>query len=368
MSDAAANLEPAWRVPRGRGRELGIGIVGCGGIVQYGHLPAYRDAGLRVVAVFDVDAEKARSVARDFDISRVAASAEELVALDGVDIVDIAVPPWVQPQIVALTAAAGRHMLCQKPFALDFDTARGMVEVAEAAGVLLAVNQQMRWDAGIAASRDLVQRGAIGRPSAAQIQVSVSTGWHLWPWLASAPRLEIMYHSIHYLDAMRSVLGDPEWVTSVHGRYPEQDPVVGETTTTTVLGYPDGLLALVAVNHYNQHGTPYGEFRFLGTEGALEGTLGLLYDYPDGRPDTLSLHRGASQVRAYEFDTRWIPDAFQGPMGDLMDAIATGRQPITSGRDNLGTIALVQAAYRSAAERRSVRVDEVTGGSGPAGR
>jgi len=356
-------LEPAWRIPPGRGRELGIGIVGCGGIVAYGHLPAYRAAGLRVVAVTDVDPERARTVARDFGVPQVTANAAELVALDGVDIVDIAVPPWVQPEIVALAAAAGRHVLCQKPFALEFDVARRMVDTAEAAGVLLAVNQQMRWDAGIAASRDLVARGAIGRPSAAQIEVSVSTGWHLWPWLASAPRLEIMYHSIHYLDALRSVLGDPVWVTSVHGRYPEQAPVQGETRTTTLLEFADGLQALVAVNHYNLHGTPYGEFRFHGTEGALEGTLGLLYDYPDGRPDTLSLHRGGREVRSYTFDTRWIPDAFLGPMGDLMDAIPTGRQPVTSGRDNLGTLAVVMAAYRSAAERRSVRVDEILGGA-----
>ncbi len=354
-------LEPAWRIPDGRGRDLGIGIVGCGGIVAYGHLPAYRAAGLRVVAVTDVDPERARTVARDFGVPHVAADAAELVALDGVDIVDIAVPPWVQPEIVALAAAAGRHLLCQKPFALELDVARRMVETADAAGVLLAVNQQMRWDAAIAASRDLVARGAIGRASAAQIEVSVSTGWHLWPWLASAPRLEIMYHSIHYLDALRSMLGDPMWVTSLHGRYPEQAPVQGETRTTTLLEYADGLQALVAVNHYNQHGTPYGEFRLYGTEGALEGTLGLLYDYPDGRPDTLSLHRDGREVRAYAFDTRWIPDAFLGPMGDLMDAIATGRQPVTAGRDNLGTIAVVMAAYRSAAERRSVRVDELLG-------
>ncbi len=357
-----AELEPDWRIPTGRGRGLGIGIVGCGGIVQYGHLPAYRAAGLHVVAVFDVDSDKGRDVAREWQIPHVATTAEELVSLTGVDIVDIAVPPWVQPEIVARAAAAGRHMLCQKPFALEFDIARGMVETAESAGVLLAVNQQMRWDAGIAASRDLIARGVIGRATAAQIAVSVSTGWHLWPWLAAAPRLEIMYHSIHYLDALRSVLGDPESVTSIHGRYPEQAPVQGETRSTTLLEFPDGLQALVAVNHYDQHGTAFGEFRFLGTEGALEGTLGLLYDYPDGRPDTLSLHRGGKQVRAYEFDTRWIPDAFLGPMGDLMDAVATGRQPVTSGRDNLGTIALVLAAYRSATERRTVRVSDIRDG------
>ena len=187
-----------------------------------------------------------------------------------------------------MAASAGRHVLCQKPFALEMGQARLMVEAAEAAGVLLAVNQQLRWDAGFAASRDLIAKGAIGRATVAQIAVSASAGWHHWPWLAPAPRLEIMYHSIHYLDAIRSVLGEPEWITSIHGRFPEQAPVVGETLTTTVLEYPDGLQALIAMNHYDQHGTPSGTFKFLGTMGALEGTIGQLYDLPDGRPDTLT--------------------------------------------------------------------------------
>jgi len=359
MSDPAHDIEPAWRIPEGRGRDLGIGIVGCGGIVRDGHLPAYRKAGLTVRAVFDVDHERAQAVADEFQVPIVAAGAEELVATPGVDIVDVAVPPWVQPEIVSLAASAGRHMLCQKPFALELGTARHMVETAEAAGVLLAVNQQMRWDAGIAASRDLVARAVIGRPTEGQIQVSVAAGWHLWPWLATAPRLEIMYHSIHYLDAMRSVLGDPEWVTSVHGRYPDQGPVQGETKSCTILDYADGRQALVVVNHYNQHGPPHAEFRFLGTLGALEGTLGLMDDHPDGRPDTLTLYRTGQEPTSFDFDTRWFPDAFLGPMSDLMDAVVTGRAPTTSGRDNLCTLALVFGAYRSAAERRSVRVEEV---------
>ncbi|MFV2063020.1 MAG: Gfo/Idh/MocA family protein, partial [Chloroflexota bacterium] len=285
------------------------------------------------------------------------------LATPGVDIVDIAVPPWVQPDIVPMVASAGKHMLCQKQLALDYHTALAEVETAEAAGVLLAVNHQMRWDAAVAASRDLIERGAIGQVAEAQIQVSVATPWHLWPWLAAAPRLEVMYHSIHYQDALRSILGDPVWVTSVHGRYPRQDAVAGETTTKTILEYADGSQALVAVNHYNLHGDVYAELRFLGTDATLEGTVGLMYDYPAGRPDTLALYRDGAQVREYEFDTKWIPDAFLGPMSDLMDAIEADRAPITAGRSILGTIAVAQAAYRSAEERRSIRLDEITGAS-----
>lgn len=352
-------FEPEWRIPAGAGRDLGIGIVGAGGIVQYGHLPAYRAARLRVVAITDLDLDKARDVAARFGIPTVAASAEELVTSAGVDIVDVAVTPWEQPRIVELAAAARRHLLCQKPFALDMGSARGMVRAAASAGVKLAVNQQMRWSPGIAAARSLVLQGAVGRVSNTTLSVSVATPWGMWPWLAAAPRLEIMYHSIHYEDSLRSILGDPAWVTSSHGRFPEQAPVVGETRTTTILEYPDGSQALIDVDHYDRFGEPRADYRIRGTEGAIEGTIGLLYDYPDGRDDTLELRRTGEPPRAFDLaGARWIPDAFLGPMGDLMDAIATDREPITSGRDNLRTLAVAFATYQSAAERRSIPIPE----------
>ena len=352
---------PQWRIEAAAGRDLRIGLIGAGGIVSGAHLPAYRAAGLQVTAVFDVDQEKAAAVARQFDIPAVAPSAEALARRDDVDIVDVAVLPWVQPQIVGIVAEAGKHMLCQKPLAMDYPTGVAEVDTAERAGVLLAVNHQMRWDAGIAASRDLIRQGALGTVTEAQIQVSVSTPLHMWAWIAEMPHLDIKVHSTHYLDALRFVMGDPVWVTSIHGRYPEQAPVVGETMTKTVLEYPDGVQALVATNHYNEHGTPYAEFRFLGTEDTLQGTIGLMYDYPHGRPDTLSLYREGQEVQAFEFDTRWLPDAFLGPMSDLMDAIAGEREPVTSGRRMLPTLAIGEAAYRSAEERRSVRLTEITG-------
>lgn len=350
---------PTWRIPTPTRKDYGIAIIGCGGIVNYAHLPAYRSAQFNVVAVYDRDLEVAQATATEFGIDRVAGSIEELLTVDGIDIVDIAVPPWVQPEIVVQVAPAGKHMLCQKPFALDLGSARAQIAAADAAGVKQAVNQQMRWSAGIAASRSLIHAGAIGTPTEAQVQVSVSTPWHLWPWLAQAPRLEVNYHSIHYLDALRSMVGDPIAVTSVHGRYAEQGAVKGETKTVTVLEYRDGLQSLIAVNHFNQHAEPYAEFRVLGTDGALEGTIGLMYNYPVGRPDTLELRRGELESPVeYSFDTMWIPDAFAGPMGDLMDAITEDRKPETNSRDNLVTLKLVEASYVSAAEGRRVLLSE----------
>src|SRR5215207_2561886 len=300
-------------------RDRGIGIVGCGGIVNYAHLPAYQASGFRVVACYDRDLTAAER-----------------------------------------TAAAGKHLLCQKPLALDYPAADRLVATAREAGVKLAVNQQMRWDAGIRVAHQLIGQGALGQLADARIEVSVRTPWHLWPWMAQSPQLEVMYHSIHYHDSLRFLLGEPQRVTAVHGRFPEQSET-GETRTTTVLEYENGLITLVDVNHHNWSDDAYARFRFLGSDGIMTGTIGLLYDYPHGRIDTLS-YQANEEPRVWHeapLRTRWIPDAFAGPMASLMQAIESGGEPETSGADNLGTLRVVHAAYRSAAEGRSIAPAEV---------
>lgn len=343
--------------------DYGIGIIGTGGIVQYAHLPAYKKAGFRVVACYDLNYETAQKVAAEHGIGRAYETLDALLADDSVEIVDIAVPPWAQREIVEKVAAAKKHMLCQKPLADTFEDAVRIVDAARAAGVKQAINQQMRWDAGIRASKNLIAQGYIGQPTDAQIQVSVATPWHMWPWLAAVPRLEVMFHSLHYIDATRFLFGDPEWVTSRHARYARQGAVKGETKTITVLDYADGLQALVSVNHYNEWAEPFATFRFIGTEGAIDGTIGLMYNYPTGRPDTLEITSakfGRGVKVTPTLDEMWIPDAFVGTMASLMRAIETDSEPEDNSTvDNLNTLRVVHAAYLSAAENRSVRPSEV---------
>ncbi|MBZ0286220.1 MAG: Gfo/Idh/MocA family oxidoreductase [Anaerolineae bacterium] len=340
-----------------------IGFVGTGGIVQYGHIPAYGKAGFNMAACYDINSETARQVAQTHRILKVYENLDDLLADPHIDIIDIAVPPWEQLKIVEKVAAAGKHMLCQKPLAEHLPDAIRIVELAKRAGVKQAVNMQMRWDAGMRASKQLIEAGIIGQPTDAQIQVNVATPWHMWPWLAAVPRLEITFHSIHYLDAMRYLFGDPEWVTSRHARYAKQGAVRGETKTVTIFDYADGLQALVSVNHYNEYAEPFAIFRFLGTEGAITGTIGLMYNYPSGRPDTLEITSkqfGAGVKITPTLDEKWIPDAFVGPMASLMVAIETDTTPQdNSNEDNLNTLRVVHAAYMSAAENRSVRPSEV---------
>lgn len=359
MNLPVLNLDYKPRLPTRT--DYGIGIVGCGGIVNYAHLPAYHAHNLNVVACYDANPETARKTAQTHHIPHVYETLDELLNDPAVEIVDIAVQPWHQRPIAEQALAAGKHLLCQKPLSNTFADAVAITEAGKRAGRKVAVNQQMRWDAGIAAAKDLITHGFIGQPTDAQIQVSTNTPWHMWPWLATSPRLEVLYHSIHYLDSLRFLFGDPAWVTSRHTKYPGQAEQA-ETKTITVLDYPSGLQALVAVNHHDSSSDTYATFRFLGTEGVIKGTIGLLYNYPHGRVDTLQAHSTTTTPELW-FDVQleglWIPDAFIGPMASLMDAIQTNGVPQTDAEDNLHTLRIVEAAYLSAAEHRSVRVEDM---------
>ena len=359
MIDLFADVSAYCRLAVAPEHRRPIAIVGAGGIVDGAHLPAYALAGLTVVGITDVDLARARDVAERHGIPRVYASVDELLADDEVVVVDIAVPVSAQPPIFRAALAAGKHVLAQKPFAVSPEIARELASIADASGLVTAVNQQMRFDEGISAAHRMVELGWIGDITSFSITVNVTTPWELWDWAQSMERLEIMVHSIHYHDAVRWFMGEPRSVYAIAGRTAGQRPI-GETRTLSSYTFDSGASALVHVNHVNRGGDNSAEFRVDGTAGAIRGTLGLLYDYPDGRPDTLEV---ASSVlptdgwMPYPVTQRWFPHAFIGTMGSVLEGIATGSTPRSSVADNVKTIELVDALYRSMESNQVVRLD-----------
>jgi predicted dehydrogenase len=340
--------------------DYGIAFIGCGGIVNYGHIPAYKASGFNMIGGYDINPEAAEKTVREHGLEKVYVSLEEVLLDPEVEIVDIAVLAWEQKNIVAKVVAAGKHLLCQKPFSDQYAEAVEMTHLAEQANLKIAVHQQFRWGSLIRAVRCLLLEGWIGEVLDVQVQVSIHTPWDMWPWLASQPRLEVLYHSIHYLDSLRFLFGDPALVTSRHAKHPTQQ-AKGETKTISVWEYPNGLQILIAVCHFDWSPGLFSLFRVLGAEGLIEGTIGTNYDYPHGRNDTLMFTSRSHPERDFSVTLpgRWIPDAFYGPMASLMEAIQTDGEPLTSARDNLGTLRVVEAAYRSMSEARSVSPSEI---------
>lgn len=292
-------------------RRLPIAIVGAGSIVSTAHLPAYTSAGLDIAGITDIDLDRARAVARKYEIPAVYPDLSALLADDRVRVVDVAVPSQAQPEIARRVLGSGRHMLGQKPFATDHKTATELAGLAAERGLVLAVNQQLRFDEGIAAAYRMTRLGWIGEVTAMTFDVDIDTDFASWEWLRTAERLEILFHSIHYHDVVRWFLGEPDTVFCAAGRSPGQR-VAGETRTISTYTFPGGARALVHARHENRWGDPSATFRVEGTRGAIRGTLGLLYDYPHGRPDTVEVRSDVVPTDGwvpYPVTSRWIPDA-----------------------------------------------------------
>jgi predicted dehydrogenase len=354
-SEAAIMVNPLFaldyqpRLPQKTG--YGIGIIGAGQIVNQAHLPAYRKAGFRVLAITDLNRAAAQETAQHFEIPRVCDSVQELLSAPEIEIVDIATPARENPPLAAKALAAGKHVLVQKPMAETLIEAERMVGAAREANRKLAVNHQMRWSPCVRAASDLLRRHLFGEVVEFRIDVSIRTNWGAWPWLRALPYPELYYHTIHYLDTIRGWFGDPSRIYASLATHP-QSGCEGPTRTYAVLEYPDSLRGAVLVNHHTMAPEDDWVARFVieGTDGRCEGTMGLLLNYPVGRSDLLTFsHRtlfpkGAVRL---ELEGRWFPDAFIGPMTSLMNAITENTQAETSGEEILGTLRLTEAFRES---------------------
>jgi predicted dehydrogenase len=354
-----SELEPD---PPIRCRDYKIGAVGAGMIMAECHLEAYRLAGFPVVAIASRGRDRARAVAERHAIPTVHDTPEALIADPAIDIVDIAYPPHLQPALIRLALAQPhvRGILAQKPLALSLEEARELRDEARAAGKILSVNQNMRYDQSIRVLRQLLDRRALGEPVFAQIDMHAIPHWQ--GFLEGYDRLTLSNMSVHHLDALRFLFGEPSEVTTVTRTDPRTAFAHSDGIVSTLLRFPSGLLALSLEDVWSgpraegyaddQHIT----WRVEGTEGVAKGTIG----WPTGAPSTLTYASRAETGGAWvtpEWDTMWFPHAFIGVMEQLQWALRSGEAPALSVADNVRTMALVEAAYRSIDEGRTVAHD-----------
>src|SRR5258708_281685 len=345
-----------WRlkaeIPLPQRRDYPIAIVGAGGIVNDAHLPAYRKAGFHVMGIYDVQAERAADTARRFGIPTVYDSLDELLSGPAA-IVDVAVPAHENLAIARRVAAASKALLLQKPLSEDLASAQAIANIVEEAGIVAAVNQQARWMPAAIAIRDLLRRELLGEVYQVSFLINVETPWRLWPWIVAGERVEVMYHSIHYLDTIRSLLGKEPRLVFADGMTVPGYPTNADTRTVIQLIFHGNLRATITDNHHNIGGLDdqYATLRVEGTEGSAVAELGLLKNYPAGIPDQFRYMSQRLQPGTWitpHLEGSWFPDAFIGTMGSVMRALEGQESaPETSVRDNLNTLRLVLAAYAS---------------------
>lgn len=358
------------RMPRNR--EMGIGCIGSGFIMADCHLVAYRNAGFRPVAIASRTPANSRAVADRHGIGKVYDTYQELLKDPEVEILDIALPPNLLLEVVQETVKHADHIkgiLAQKPMGTSYREAAEIVRLCEDAGICLGVNQNMRYDQSIRACKDILDKGYLGKPVFASIDMRAIPHW--MPWQKELGWATLRTMSIHHLDAFRYLFGDPERVFASVSRDPRMATSFDheDGISLYILEYSDGFRASswddvwTGPAREGAESDIYIRWRVEGTEGTAMGTIGWP-SYPSPVPSTLDFT--TTRQPGYWFRPRWkevwFPDAFAGPMAQLMCAIEEDREPELGGRDNLKTMALVDACYQSYREHRAVPIEEIMTG------
>ncbi|MCW5981346.1 MAG: Gfo/Idh/MocA family oxidoreductase [Bryobacteraceae bacterium] len=349
-------------------KDFRIGAIGAGFIMKDVHLVAYRDAGYNVAAIASAEPESSRAVAERHGIPRAYETYQQLLADESIEILDVAVPPHAQPEVIREAVRHADHVkgiLAQKPLATSYKEALAVTKLCEEAGIALGVNQNMRYDQSIRALKTVLERGYLGEPALGTIEMRAIPHW--MPWCRLYGRLTLLIMSIHHLDTFRYLFGEPESVyasarTDPRTKFEHRDGIV-----LYILEYANGLRAAAWDDVWAgpaREGAAsdiYIKWRVEGTEGMAQGTIGWPA-YPNAAPSTIQFTtaRQPGVWFAPQWKEVWFPDAFRGTMGMLLDAVANQTEPAVSGRNHLGTMALVEACYRSLDERRPVRIEEIT--------
>jgi predicted dehydrogenase len=343
-------------------RDLQGALIGCGFFaVNQMHGWAGID-GVRIAAICDRDPERLKFVGDQFGVERRYTDAETMLAEGGFDFVDIATTVGSHRPLVELAARHRLPAICQKPFAPTLADAKAMVAAMEAAGVPLMIHENFRWQSPILAAKAAMESGAIGTPFWGR--VSFRSGFDVFsgqPYLATGKRFIIEDLGIHALDIARFLFGDATRMTARTRRV--NPDIAGEDVATMLLDHENGVTSIVDCSYATRLPVePFPE-TLLEVDGT-EGTLRLGKDY------RLTVH-GPAGTEERVVAPNLLPWASR-PWHNIqesvaliqehwVDALRAGREPATSGHDNLKTFALVEAAYASAETGRTVDIAELLG-------
>ncbi|BDU37619.1 Gfo/Idh/MocA family protein [Vibrio nigripulchritudo] len=341
-------LQQSWPLPS---NPKPIVIIGAGGIVHDAHMPAYRKAGFQVQGIFDIDTDRAKKVAEDWGIETVYPDLDSATAFTDV-VYDLPLPPVAVPNVLE-ALPDGVPVLIQKPLGLDLEQAKVIREICERKSLVAAVNFQLRYSSMMLTMQDAIQSGKLGELTDIEVHLNILTPWEMFPFLLQMERIELLVHSIHYIDLIRSVAGNPKSVYCRTMADPRSEDFK-QTRTSAILDYDYPLRCLMSINHNHNYGRRAQDatFRFEGTEGCITVKMGVALNYPHGEPDEFWFCEHGKEWQSIPLQGSWFPDAFIGTMSNIQRFVA-GEDEIlnTAVADAFQTMAVVEACFESSAAK-----------------
>ncbi|MGH9767816.1 MAG: Gfo/Idh/MocA family protein [Blastocatellia bacterium] len=319
-----------------------IGLIGCGGIAVQ-HLNAYRHAGFRVTALCDHTEGKARAYQEKFyPDAFITTDYRELLRRDEIEVVDIATYPEDRVEIIEEALAAGKHVLSQKPFVVDLDAGERLVEMADARGVRLAVNQNGRWAPHFSLIRQAMKAGLIGRLMSAHFSAHWDHNWIIGTKFEEIESLVLYDFGVHWFDLASHFFEDREalrvsaFATRAAGQR-AKPPMLAQA----IIEFEDGQASIV----FNANVERGQEDRTViaGTEGTIVSAG------PSLSEQAVTIYTAKGYAKP-PLEGTWFREGFHGAMAELLCAIEEKREPVNNARANLRGLRLCFAAIASAAE------------------
>ena len=339
------------------------GLCVGAGYFSHFHYEAWRRIPeVEIVAVCDYDRSKAERAAREFGSAESFVDAARAMDLPGLDFVDIITPPTAHLELVKQATQRGLAIICQKPLAPDFDTARLLVDVVQRAGTPFMVHENFRFQPWHREIRRLLDLGAIGnRLHSLYFRSRPGDGWghdaylSRQPYFRDMPQLLVHETGVHFIDTFRFLAGEVEETYAI---LRQLNPVIqGEDTGLLMLRFRGGAVGLWDANRYNESTDPDPRYTF--GEFLVEGSEGTIRLYSDGRLTIQPLGKREADHDYHHERRGFGGDCVYFTQRHFVDQLLGQQQFETSAGDYLRTLTVQEAVYTSAAQNRPIRPAEI---------
>jgi predicted dehydrogenase len=341
--------------------KLRVGLIGCGKIARM-HAQGFQTASdlAEVVVCCDEREEQAQAMALSLGSAEAVTRWQDVVEREDIDAVDVCLPHYLHAPVVISAVQAGKHVLVEKPLATNLAEAMAMVDAADQAGTVLMVGQHQRFMPDHRHIKALLDKGVIGRVLAVRVDGSqlLSDEYPSGHWLFSKAQAGggiVISVAVHKIDLLRYLLGEIRRVASFQSISGLNVGMEGEDIAAISLEFEnrtvgEGFFTFAARHRPIPITTmPFGLFILYGEEGMIHNIQGWhiystrIKEYSDG-PTKLD-------IPSHDF-----AECFDHEIWHFLECIETGAEPISSGRDNLGTMAVIEAVYQSAKTGQVVEV------------
>lgn len=321
-----------------------VGLVGAGGVTEL-HLEGYkhhRDR-LEVVAICDPNAENLARKAEQYGIRQQFTDLHDFIQNSGIDVAVVCTPTSVRKQVVFPLLEAGFPLFVEKPFSDTLADAIEITKKAELLGVPISVNQNFRRHFPFEVVKDIVSRDTIGKVTSIvfnNLFFRQDIGWRL-----QCERHALSVMGIHWFDGFRQILGSEAVSVSSLMRSSAAIECAGETDATVQVAFENGAIA----TYVQSFSSPFPR-----TEMIVIGETGTLYC-----TNRVELYRKGSKtpLQTWSNDVSRETATFEG-LNQLLASLETGDEAPNSAQDNLKTVAILDAAYRSAIEQRPILLNQ----------